>query len=287
MESRVIVIPYTNGEIFKLHPISDEHTGTKYCAEDTLIAKHKEILKDPYSFWIQIGDKVEAITPSDVRYEQKALADWIKDVDDIPNEQARHYCEIVRPSVEAKIKDTDISKCLGSGWGNHEWTVRKKCHNNVQKTICDSLKIEDLGYTCIYHIIFRRENSTESHMFKGAFTHGSGNAQTRGGKLNKLRKFMNQINADFYCYAHMHDIIIETKPILETNKDGKIIAKEAPGAVTGCYYRTYTQDVISSYGEMRGYDPVPIGSPIFYLDPQHSEVTVSKGIKSNKTELQA
>lgn len=281
MEVRSIIIPYTRGEIFKGHPIGDEHTGTRYCAEGVLRAKHKEIRNDPYSFWWGMGDKCEFITPSDKRYEYKALSEWIEDTDDIAREQVDHYCELVKPSVTAKIRDTKTSKCLGLIWGNHEWVIKKHYHTNVQRQICKELKTDDLGYTCIYHIIFRRENSNESHMFKGVFTHGKSSARTRGGKLTVLRNFMNRFqDMDFFCYAHMHDIITETKPVLTTDARLRVREAEACGAVTGCYFKTYTQGVEPSYGEMMGYDPTPIGSPVFLFNPDKGEVTVSKGSRS-------
>ena len=111
-------------------------------------------------------------------------------------------------------------------------------------------------------------------MFKGAFTHGSGYAQTRGGKLNKLRKFMHQVRADFYLYGHMHDIIIETMPVLESDKVCRLKDTTAIGAVTGCYFRTYTQGVAPSYGELRNMDPVVIGSPVVLFDPTNNFVTI-------------
>ena len=121
MEVKEIIIPYTRGEIFEGHPIGDEHTGTRYCAESALIEKHRSIRKNPLAFWWNMGDKCEFITPSDKRWEYKAVAGWINDYDNIGYEQAKHYCELVRPSVKATIRDTRLSKCLGSIWGNHEW----------------------------------------------------------------------------------------------------------------------------------------------------------------------
>lgn len=279
MEVREIIIPYRRGEIFKGYPLGDCHIGTKYCTEDKLKAKVREIEKDPYSFWWDMGDKCEFISPSDIRWEQKAIADWVEDYDDIGNEQVSYYCDIVRPIVKAKIKGTNISKCIGAIEGNHEWVIKKRSHINVQKRICKELGISNLGYTCIYHIIFRRDNSNESHMFKGVFTHGSGNAQTRGGKLNKLRKFMNQFEADFFAYGHMHDIITEVKPTLRTNKNLELKEFEAQGVVSGCWFRTYTQGVEPSYGEMRNYDPTTIGCPVFCFNPDKQEIIASKGTK--------
>lgn len=277
MEVRRFIIPYHWGEILRGYPVGCEHFGTKHTAEGIARRKYKQIAGEPLSFWWNMGDKGDFITPSDPRWRHGTIADWVKE-DNIATNQEDFYCDVVKEAVRAEIADYGIGKCVGLLWGNHEDKIRKHNHVNVQENICTKLGVENLGFSCMLHIIFRRVNSTEAHMFKGYITHGSGNAQTRGGKLMKLRKIMNQVrDVDFVAVGHMHDIIIETAETLQTNKEMVIGNKEVVGAITGCFLRTYTQGVEAGYGELRNYDPVPLGCPVFIFDPTHGTVTVSRG----------
>jgi len=246
--------------------LGDIHAGTIHFAENELKAKVQEIKKDPAAFWIGMGDYAEWITPSDPRWDpsQRVVADWVEP-DNIATSQERYVVSLLEP-----IK----KKCVGLLYGNHEESIRKHNHNNVQKNICEALGVPNLGYSCFVRFAFSRENSTEQHSVIGHFEHGSGNCVTKGAKLNKLRRSMESFDADLYGYAHMHDVITDSKPYLTLNAVNRIWAADKVGAVTGCWLRTYTQGNTSSYGEQKGYPPGKIGCPVFILDPDKGTLEV-------------
>jgi hypothetical protein len=108
---------------------------------------------------------------------------------------------------------------------------------------------------------------SKNHEFRIFAHHGAGYSQSPGGKVNRLIKFMQDFDADFFYCAHVHDQI--GKRIVQIGVDGtgkKIIDKEKIGIITGSYLRTYTQGVCC-YGEQRGYSPVPLGMKCIEIKP--------------------
>jgi len=224
----------------------------------------EEIRTNPNALWIGMGDMAECITPRDKRWEpsQLAIPEWVEQ-DNIAECQRKRVVSTLEP-----IRD----KCVGLLYGNHEDSIRKYNHDNIHKNICDSLELPNLGYSSFVHFIFRRRNSKDAHLVKGAFTHGTGGARTEGGKINYLVRFMRDFDANIYGYAHTHNIQLYSPDILGTYANLKIGAKGKIGALTGCWFRTYTQGVIASYGEMKVYSPTRIGCPVFILTPDKGMV---------------
>jgi len=249
---------------FHLYPIGDEHLGTKHCAENRLMAKHKEINLDPLALWIGMGDKCEFITPSDPRWDSGVIADWC-DADNIGVDQVERYVGITQSNAK---------KCLGLINGNHEDAIKKHSHINVQKNCCDALGVPDLRDMAYIKLVFERYRSAERFQVIILATHGSGGAITKGAKMNRLQRLMDNFEADIVFHAHMHDIITDTKPYMTLNAKGEIKQKVRVGAVTGCWFRTYTQGVPSSYGEKKNYPPTMLGCPVVNIRPHLREIEV-------------
>lgn len=266
MQVKEVTIEYKMTDRFKLHAIGDEHIGTLYCDEDGLISRVKEIKNDPLSLWVGMGDKAEFITPHDPRWMSGVMPEWLHD-DNIATDQQDRYCSIY---------DSIKSKCLGLLEGNHEDAIRIHNHDDVQKNICKNLEVDSLGYSCFLILTFKRKNSNETHRVKGFLTHGSGCAITKGAKLNRLQRIMDNFEADFYAHGHVHDIITDEKPYLGLDDKNRIRHKIKVGAMTGCWFRTYTQDVRASYGERKNYPPTTIGNPVFTIDPNTAMVSVTR-----------
>ena len=253
-----------NGD-FRLYCIGDIHAGTKHCTESDLQKTIADIKNDPQSIWIGMGDYGEFITPNDKRWDFKVISAWLEDQDNIAEDQTKHICSFFEP-----IRD----KCIGLLEGNHEDCMRRFLKVNVQKNICERLELPNLGYSAWVKLRFSRENSKEHHVYKCVFTHGSGWAITPGAKMNRLQRFMNAFDARIYGYAHMHDIITHTVPYLELSDSNIIRQKERVGAVTGCWFKTYSQGVAASYGEKKSYPPTSLGCPVFTINPNTDAVRV-------------
>ncbi len=213
-----------------------------------------------------MGDYAECITPRDKRWEPslKTIPDWLEQ-DNIEHDLRKRVVDLFAP-----IKD----KCIGLLYGNHEDSFRINNHDNIHRNICEDLGVDSLGYSCFIHLRFKRKNSNESHVVKMAVTHGTGGARTPGGKLNYIKRFMDDFDAQLYAYAHVHDIHIYSPNTLGTTEGMRIKAKGKVGALTGCWFKTYTQGEIASYGEKKVYSPSRIGCPRFYINPNKGELGV-------------
>lgn len=272
MQVKDIEIKYKRSRPLKrLYALGDIHAGTIHCDEDGIGGKVAEIKKDDDALWIGMGDYGEFITPSDKRWDgsQKATAEWVEQ-DNIARTQTDWIVNLFKP-----IKD----KCVGLLYGNHEESMRRFNHDNVHQNICNDLGVSNLGFSCFIRMFFKRENSNESHLLTGCFTHGSGASVTEGAKMNRLVRWMHANTAMIYGYAHMHDIITRPKPVLGVEgrfNAGEIRAVEPVGAVTGSWFRTYTQGIVASYGEQKTYPPTTIGCPVFVIDIPNMFVEVHK-----------
>ena len=261
------IIPYkkANAE-FKLYAIGDCHVGTIHCTEHDLKRKVQEIKASKNTFWIGMGDYAEFITPSDPRWDGGGIADWV-DKEDIGYSQEQFVINLFRPIKE---------KCIGMLTGNHEHSIFKHSHQNVQKHITDALGVPNLGYSSFVHLNFKRENSAERHLVKCCFTHGNAGGSTEGWKLNALMRWMKQNDADIYGYAHVHDYIPKSFTRLGTNDKGIITNKVSIGATTGSWFRTYTQGIHSSYGEMKCYPPNELCSAMYTINPSTGHLDVQR-----------
>jgi len=256
------IIPYKRPDIFRIYPISCTHYGTVHCAEEEIDHQFGLIKRDKLARWVGLGDYGEFIAPGDKRFDRKVISKWV-DPDNIAVSQTEYIVKKFRPI---------ISQCDGLLEGNHEDGHR--LHNNVdvQRNLCHELGVPNLGYNCFIRYLFKRGLETRSRI--GYFTHGSGWAVTKGAKLNRLERMMDSFEADFYAHAHVHDIITTTKHYLVLDRKNRIIQETKVGAMTGCWFRTYSQDVSASYGAKKNYPPTAIGCPVFIINPDKGELRV-------------
>ncbi len=253
---------------YKLYCLGDLHTGTIHCVEHDLVKKIDEIKNTKNALWVGMGDYAEFITPKDKRFDadSKSICDWVEP-DNLGTSQVKHLTQLLSP-----IKN----KCVGLLYGNHENSMRLNNHENVQKNLCEALVVENLGFSCFIKFRFKRENSTEVHLITGAFTHGSSGAITEGAKLMALMRWMNSMQADIYAYAHIHDYLEKSKSRMIVDDAGKIKAKISQGVVTGCWFRTYTQGNMASYGEAKCFPPGEICCAVFTINPNTGEIRTDK-----------
>ena len=258
------VFRYSRPDVFKLYGLGDIHLGTTHCAEDEVRKTVNDIYKDPLAYWLGLGDYSECITPRDKRWDSSdnVIPDWLEQ-DNISYCQQKRVVELFKP-----IKD----KCIGLLYGNHESSIRKYNHDNIHKNICDDLDVPNLGYSCFVHLVFRRKNSNDAHLIKLMATHGTGGARTEGGKINYLVRLMQDFEANIYLYAHTHGIQLYSPHALTTTDSLKIKSKGKIGVLTGCWFRTYTQGNVASYGEEKVYKPSRIGCPHFLISPDKGTI---------------
>lgn len=243
---------------YRLYPIGDIHAGTLHCAEHEIKKKVKEIQDDPHAIWIGMGDYAECILPNDKRWDVDVCAKWVER-SNIAESQRQWLKELLSP-----IKD----KCVGLLEGNHESSIRRYNYQDIHLDLCRDLEVRPLGFTCYVRFVFCRRLETHgANTFIGAFQHGSGAAQTEGGQIMRLKKFMDSFDADIYGLGHIHSIKTNTIPQLRLSENLKIKQRLKVGAVTGSWRTTYTQGIRADYSERGGMYPTVLGCPVFLIIP--------------------
>lgn len=256
---------------YHLYPLCDIHCGVVFTAEDAIKRKVKEIQEDPFALWIGLGDYAECITPSDPRWDIGIIRDkdhggWV-DLNNVAESQRRWVVKLFDP-----IKD----KCLGLATGNHEDNIRRRNNQDIHLDICRDLGVEPLTYSGFYHLIFERRNSDESNLIKLYYHHGAGGAQTEGGKMNRLVRFMTANRANIYLIGHIHDIATKSLPELSSTNQLKVVNQTRVGAIGGSWFKAYDVNEYPSYAERFGYSPFNVGCPRITIKPHHRLLRVEE-----------
>jgi len=241
---------------FKLYPIGDIHAGTKHCSESETKKQVKVVEEDPYALWIGMGDYGEFITPKDPRWDVDVISPWV---------EQNNVAESQRVWLK-KLLSPIANKCIGLLEGNHEVSIRQHNFQDIYLDLCRDLGVTPLGYSCFVRFFFKR-GAAGVHSFVGVFQHGSGAAQTEGGKIMRLKRLMDSFDADIYAMGHLHDIKTNSIAQMTIDEGGKIRQRVRVGAITGSWMRTYSQGVRAGYAEMRGYSPTILGCPYFIITP--------------------
>ena len=248
---------------FRLWPLGDIHAGSLHCAENEIKRQVQIIKDDPHSVWVGMGDYAELITPKDSRWDTDVIAEWVERSN--PAESQRVWVRnLFKPIAD---------KCIGLLSGNHEESIRLHNYQDIHLDLCRDLGVTNLGYSCFVRFKFQRYTGTV-HSFVGVFQHGSGGAQTEGGKIMRLKRLMDSFDADIYAMGHIHDIQIDTIPQITIDDAGKIKQKVRVGAITGSWMKSYTQGIRASYAERKGYPPSVLGCSHFVISPDKETLRV-------------
>lgn len=261
----------------RLWALADFHFWNRNCAVAKLKADLATIAADNHSFATGIGDYGDFITWSDKRFDAEAIADdvTVKDLSQMGHALSEQLQKLLSP-----IK----GRLIGLGKGNHEkkYEVLRE-HSEMHSSLCYQLGVPNFGYSAFYDIVFARTSALkaprltrQTHSVSGMSDvwsvrvfqhHGAGAAQTHGGKMNRLTRFMQQHEADLYLVAHLHDETMKKLIRIGANRAcTEPVQKVTLGTITGTYLRTY-EKAVTGYGEQRGYDPTPLGAVVVEFEP--------------------
>ena len=266
---------------FRVWNLADLHWLSTACAEDQIRTDVATIAADPYSFWIGGGDYADFIGYTDKRFDPDVVAPWVKIAD--MGRLGQFGMECVR-DVLLPIKD----KCLGLLLGNHEKRYSLKTeHEGLHGWLCTELDASNWQYSVLFDLVFARagriasprlrrtppkHGKISSRSFRIFAHHGAGYAQTPGGKLNRLIRFMDSFDADIYFCGHVHDQVGRRQPTIGADADCQHLrAKERVGVISGSYLKTYQQGA-TTYGEQRGYRPTCLGAAVVTINPDKMTV---------------
>lgn len=279
------VIYRSRSERFRIYFSSDWHTLNEACALKRLKGDLAQIEEDDHAFVILGGDLAEFISPEtgDRRWEAANVSRDvpIEALDDI----GYHTTEtVLRPLIEP-LK----TKALGALDGNHEYRFMHRTRRfAMMSQFWKSMGIPHLGYSGYIDLYFHRyskwrkrpllvpgdyvrefknRGSIATTHFRIFCHHGRGSARTSGGKLNVLKSFVHQHPTSHIVFCgHLHEQHVTCPPGLTTTVNGRALAANRIGMMSGAYLRTYNQGT-TTYAEIKGYDPVPLGHVFVEIRP--------------------
>lgn len=255
------IIQSEPGQTWRLHVIGDVHLGNRGCAVDRFRERVAQVFGDPFAIWIGVGDYADAIDYRDPRFDAEQLPKGTEARD------LMSWGKVMREQAAAILAPIG-PKCIGLGYGNHEdhFMAARASRDWWDDFRRDIGNPTDLGYCAFLDLVFRVQGV--DHSYRIATHHGAGWAQTPGGKLNRLRSFLDAFAADIVLTGHTHERLDHQVVTLAADPTCTHLA-EVPrvGVVCGTWLRTYTEGP-AGYGEKRGYRPVPLGNPAVTIQPE-------------------
>lgn len=271
-------------ETWRIYSLGDTHLGNKGCALEKLQEDIEAIRADPNARVLLMGDLADYISQADRRWDATQIPDGAR-VRDLADWGAflRQLCEKTFAPIRGKI--------LGALSGNHEATFQARQAQQQHAAFCAALRIPDLGYCCMFDLVFQKQcgklrgngrGNRPARAYRIFAHHGAGAAQTAGGKINRLVKFMNMNDADVYFVGHVHEHDVKPLEYLAADtKCERVIDHRKLGVFSGTYLRTYSEGKDAGYGERAGYSPVPLGFSVVEFQPfAHSWVHRHPSVKA-------
>jgi hypothetical protein len=239
------------------------------------LRKHIELVaENKNALVLLMGDLYDFIGPRDKRWDpgNYPMDMEIGHLGDI----GFHACDTVE-ELTAPFRGGPEPRIITAIAGNHEGHFAGKHNANWHKEMCRRMGCLYSGYSAFLTLRFKERGNPGRRASLDVFAHhGSGAAQTGGGKLGRLEKNMAITNAPLVLMGHVHEQLSYSNVRLSKGKGknkGRIVDNLQTGVVCGTYLRTYSQGH-SGYGERAGYRATPLGSPIISITPSTNEMSV-------------
>lgn len=246
-------IRWKYSDAIKLMFLSDMHLQNPLVDIDLL--KKDLSAVDDNTYILGVGDWFDSIVLTDPRYVKHS--DKTKN-SDIMNEAVDEAAELMKPYAR---------HILGIGIGNHENAYLKRSGFDPVKTLCkllstESHRIEHLGYSALYHLVFEHEGGGNTRTIDVFQHHGWGRSmQTEGGNTTKFSKMVAKYDADMYVFGHVHERVFKELPTtLGIDRACNWKEHHRYMIITGAYLKTLNDGEYPSYSEEFGLSPCPMGA---------------------------
>ena len=238
-------------------PVADYHWADPNSDHDKIMSDIAYIRDHENVFFILNGDLMDCAIASSVGDTYSATLS--------PMEELRACIDLFKPIAH---------KCLCVVPGNHERRHYKTNGIDMTELMCRQLGIED-RYSPTTALLFIRfgemDGRQNSHHRKVSYTcyvsHGNGGGKKEGGKIQRLVDLSTIVDADIYVCGHTH-----LPAIL---KDGFARANMANSSITygtRLYVNTSAKLKYGGYGEVFGFKPACMDTPIITLSGTHKEM---------------
>lgn len=255
---------------------SDDHAGD-ICFDEKLLKEDIAWAKENNAPWVHVGDKYNAITPDDKRYEHRNMAQKYRDLEPDKALYAMHEDQVARYRPIAHL-------CEGALIGNHCQTLQKHHHKDLHFEFLQSLVPDknwittgrhrlDLGYRAILRIRFRRGVHASTMLFW--FWHGYGTPQMRQTRMSKVeKKANNYAGIDLFAVAHFHDRLFwKDASRITATRQGKLKLRTADRYL--CMTGTYLKGMMEGhdgYQDKAAFPACEMGGLRLLINPETREI---------------
>jgi len=187
-----------------------------------------------------------------------------------PKQQKEWLIETLKPYA---------TKILGMCTGNHENRVARDTSFDPTEEIATALGVPYRPEGILLKIMFGSGNSSHvdrPFVFWQYSTHGYGGARTKSAKAVKVERTSTFIQADVYTMSHDHSVNVA--PDITLIPDNRGTLDEKTGFTTGLVKERRKMLVKTNaflkwggYGEMGGFSPTDLSTPVIYLLTPKSE----------------
>lgn len=257
-------------ECVQLVLVGDLHLGHAQTNE-ALVEETAKRLEAPNTYWIDLGDSIDAIRMSDPRFDPRSMPDWIglADLVDLPRAQVdryRHYFGRLGSTCWARL------------FGNHEATLQKYSERDIYRELSDAIGLEPgraLGYSGFVRVRFRRRAGEKQRVVDTwtqtlYISHGSGGGKLAGSKALNLERLVLGWDADIYVRGHTHTKLVLEKRVLGVSpKTLEIVDKQQVMVNVGAFL-----DGREGYPEYTGLYPQALGPVELWFYPSKKLIRV-------------
>lgn len=187
------------GTQLNLYFVGDTHNGSAAARTENMVELASRIANDDKSLVVGLGDYIEAIAPSDRRFDPSELAQPISP-EHISN---LFYCQALN---FAKLFEETRGKWAAMVGGNHEITALNRFYVDPTQIIADRLGCSYLGGSDTsgwIRVKFRKGKKTWG-MLDIYCIHGWGGGELRGGDSLKMQRLLWRKDADILAMGHCH-----------------------------------------------------------------------------------
>lgn len=220
--------------------MGDEHMGAATYKEDVHL-EHLDWCIDHNVEIVHMGDGLECATRDSVGdgvYKQREIIEY----------QMDHFYEIYRHASAKKL-------LWGLHPGNHEARVFKATGLDVTRILAERLGVKYFDIGQIHKVVV---GDIDYIVYT---THGASGARLPHTKIKACMDLAKFIDADIYCFAHLHQMAHHPGPRYRVNKYGEIEMRKRHFILTGSYLGHW-----GSYAHLKNYEPMDLGSPKINLD---------------------
>lgn len=253
-------------EPFYIVGLGDLHYGAASFDHKKFAEIVNWIAKRPTTYWVGLGDYVEAITYRDLRRFSPENIDpqyKIGDLQDMITHQVDGISKLLTP-----IKD----RCIGVSTGNHEFDALRNLDHDITARLAQNLRVKNMGWTCLTRLVFKQGSgkySPHSAVLIMLTEHSNLAGRKKGSKINRIEdRFADFPDVDILLWGHSHDKVATTKEFLYLPRKGELVlkARKAVAGIVPSFYNTYAVGT-TTYGERRGYSPTATGIVLIEIKP--------------------